>query len=154
MLLVGVPLLRLHGHYLAFGTLALLLMVQAAMSTFDVLGGAFGVSGIPPLGVGSMVITEQRTYAYVALGCLALVLLITHNVIDSRFGRGIRALAGSAGAPDPELRWRLTDGPYFDNQVATLMLDGREATLKLEKVPRDPEGRDERLELVFEERLS
>ena len=34
--LVGVPLLRLQGHYLAFGTLALLLMVQAAMSTFDV----------------------------------------------------------------------------------------------------------------------
>ena len=50
--LVGVPLLRLHGHYLAFGTLALLLMVQAAMGTFDVLGGAFGISGIPPLGVG------------------------------------------------------------------------------------------------------
>ena len=54
--LVGLPLLRLHGHYLAFGTLALLLMVQAAMSTFDVLGGAFGISGIPPLGVGDRVV--------------------------------------------------------------------------------------------------
>ena len=40
--------------------------------------------------------------------------------------------------------WRLCEGPCFDNQVATLMLDGREASMKLEKVPRDPEGRDER----------
>ena len=30
---VGIPLLRLQGHYLAFGTLALLLMVQTAMGT-------------------------------------------------------------------------------------------------------------------------
>ncbi len=99
-LVVGVPLLRLRGHYLAFGTLAMLLIVTAAMNTFDVLGGPFGISGIPPLGVGSVVVTEQRTYAYIALGCLALVLLVTHNVINSRFGRGIRALAGSESAAE------------------------------------------------------
>ena len=39
-----------------------------------------------------------------------------------------RAPAGpAAGAPDPGIRWRTLDGPYFDNQVATLRLDGREA---------------------------
>ncbi len=31
-----------------------------------------------------------------------------------------RMLARLAGAPDPEIRWRLLDGPCFDNQVATL----------------------------------
>jgi len=97
-MLVGVPLLRLRGHYLAFGTLALLLMVQAAMSAFDVLGGPFGIAGIPPFGVGSFVFTDQRQYAYFAVGCLALVLLVSHRVVDSRFGRGIRALAGSETA--------------------------------------------------------
>jgi branched-chain amino acid transport system permease protein len=111
-LIVGIPLLRLRGHFLAFGTLAMLLIVTAAMGAFDLFGGPYGISGIPPLGVGSMVITEQRTYAYVALGCLALVLLITHNVIDSRFGRGIRALAGSESAAEsagvPVLRSKLT----------------------------------------------
>lgn len=111
-LVVGVPLLRLRGHFLAFGTLAMLLIVTGAMSAFDLFGGPYGISGIPPLGVGSAVITEQRTYAYVALGCLALVLLITHNVIDSRFGRGIRALAGSESAAEsagvPVLRSKLT----------------------------------------------
>ena len=52
-LIVGPPLLRLRGHYLAFGTLALLLIVQTAISAFDFLGGAFGISGIPPFGVGT-----------------------------------------------------------------------------------------------------
>ena len=93
--LVGIPLLRLHGHYLAFGTLALLLMVQAAMATFDVLGGAFGISGIPPLGVGGRVFVGQLPYVYLALGCLGLVLLLSHRTVHSRFGRGIQALAGS-----------------------------------------------------------
>jgi PhoD-like phosphatase len=63
-------------------------------------------------------------------------------------------LAASAGVEDPGIRWRLCEGPYFDNQVATLKLDDRRASMKLEKVPRDPHGRDERLELVFERRLS
>ncbi len=95
---VGVPLLRLRGHYLAFGTLALLLMVQAAMSTFDVLGGAYGVSGIPAFGIGARVFVGQLPYAYLALGCLAVVLVVTHRAVDSRFGRGVRAFAGSESA--------------------------------------------------------
>jgi hypothetical protein len=63
-------------------------------------------------------------------------------------------LAKAVGVQDPGIRWRFRRGPFFDNQVATLKLDGREARLQLEKVPRDPDGKDERLELVFEERLS
>ncbi len=70
-------------------------------------------------------------------------------------GRGDRPkLAGRWGVADPGIRWRFAEGPYFDNQVATLELDGRASELKLDKVPRDPEGRDERLERVFEHRLS
>jgi branched-chain amino acid transport system permease protein len=113
---VGVPLLRLRGHYLAFGTLALLLMVQAAMSTFDALGGPFGITGIPPLGLGSFSFTEQRQYAYLALGCLALVLVVSHRVIDSRFGRGVRALAGSETAASS------AGVPVMRSKVAVLSL--------------------------------
>jgi len=97
---VGLPLLRLQGHYLAFGTLALLLMVQAAMSTFDALGGPFGISGIPPFGVGDRVFVGQVPYVYLALACLAVVLVLTHRVVHSRFGRGVRAFAGSETAAE------------------------------------------------------
>lgn len=109
--LVGIPLLRLRGHYLAFGTLAMLLIVTAAMSNIDALGGPYGISGIPAFGVGGWAITDQRQYAYLALACLAVVLLITRNVIHSRFGRGIRALAASESAAEsagvPVLRAKL-----------------------------------------------
>lgn len=63
------------------------------------------------------------------------------------------ALAKAAGAEDPGIRWRLRDGPYFDNQVATLRLDGRTATMRLDKTT--PGDRDQQsLETSFERRLA
>jgi len=63
-----------------------------------------------------------------------------------------RGLARAAGAPDPGIRWRLLEGPYFDNQVATLRIDGRRATMRLDKTVAGEE--DERsLEKTFERRL-
>ena len=70
----------------------------------------------------------------------------------------MRALARSAGVEDPPVRWRYAhDEPWFDNQVATLELDGRHAKLVLEKtVPPSGDGADPelRLERVFERELS
>jgi PhoD-like phosphatase len=64
-----------------------------------------------------------------------------------------RALARAAGAPDLEIQWRFLDGPYFDNQVASVTLDGRAARLKLEKTePGDPE--EHRLETSFQRELA
>ncbi|MGI8594823.1 MAG: alkaline phosphatase D family protein [Solirubrobacteraceae bacterium] len=44
-----------------------------------------------------------------------------------------RALARSAGAPDPPIRWRFTHKPWFDNQIATIEIDGRRARLTIDK---------------------
>jgi hypothetical protein len=64
-----------------------------------------------------------------------------------------RALARAAGGSDPEIQWRFLDGPYFDNQVASVTLDGRASHLKLEKTkPGDPE--EHRLETSFERELA
>ncbi|MBS1843066.1 MAG: alkaline phosphatase D family protein [Actinobacteria bacterium] len=49
------------------------------------------------------------------------------------FTRLAATLAKLAGAEGPGIRWRKLDGPYFDNQVATLHLDGRHATMRLDK---------------------
>jgi hypothetical protein len=71
----------------------------------------------------------------------------------SRGGRTIgRALARAAGVDDPEIRWRVVEGPHFDNQVATLTLDGRAASIRVERAV---SGADRpRLERLFERRLS
>jgi phosphodiesterase/alkaline phosphatase D-like protein len=70
------------------------------------------------------------------------------------FTAAMRVLSHAAGAPEPGMGWKLADeGPYFDNQVATIRLDGREAHFKLDKTI---EGEDAQRELdnVFERRLS
>lgn len=111
-IIVGAPLLRLRGHYLAFGTLALLLLVQVIMSTVPFFGGGLGIFGIPPLSIAGVPVRGQLVYAYPALGVLALVLVITHNLVGSRFGRGMRSLSGSetaaASSGVPVLRTKVT----------------------------------------------
>jgi hypothetical protein len=76
------------------------------------------------------------------------------KVSDSKPGEVIaHALARSAGVPDPEVRWRLEQSPTFDNQFATLELDGRSALLRIERTVReDPSGH--RIETSLERRLA
>jgi PhoD-like phosphatase len=66
----------------------------------------------------------------------------------------VRTLAHAAGVEDPDIRWRFASGPYFDNQLATLSLEGREATLTLSKTVHDPEAVAPRLETAFERRIA
>jgi hypothetical protein len=68
------------------------------------------------------------------------------------FGAVARGLARLAGAPDPGIRWRLLEGPYFDNQVATLRLEGRSAIARLDKTEAGEE-RERSLHKSFERRL-
>jgi hypothetical protein len=65
----------------------------------------------------------------------------------SRPGRAIgRALAASARVEDPGVRWRITDGPYFDNQVATLRIRGRALEVDIDKtMAGDPQPELERV---------
>ncbi len=88
------------------------------------------------------------------------------NPLDARERRVIRALmtrasgavtrvlARAAGVKDPPVRWRRRGGgPWFDNQVATLVIDGRRMDMRLDKaVPVDEEHG--RLECVLEQRLA
>ncbi len=91
--LIGAPLLRLRGHYLAFGTLAVLLLVHLVMSTVPLFGGGVGIMGIPQLLPGG-----QLGYVYLAVAILVAALVVSQHLVDSRFGRGMRALRGSETA--------------------------------------------------------
>jgi hypothetical protein len=65
-----------------------------------------------------------------------------------------RALARAAGVPEPEIRWRFREGPFYDNQVATVTLDGHSASMRLEKTVGDPDSDRRELELVYEQRMA
>jgi hypothetical protein len=64
-----------------------------------------------------------------------------------------RLLGRAAGVKDPRVRWRdLGDGPWFDNQVAELLIDGRKMRMAIDKaVPGDDVPQ---LERVFERQLA
>ena len=71
----------------------------------------------------------------------------------SRAARPIgRALARAARVPDAGARWRLVQPPTFDNQVATLRLDGPEAELRIERT--SPREDDPPLQTSLERRLA
>ena len=64
-----------------------------------------------------------------------------------------RWLAHAAGVRDPEINWQLAQEPTFDNQVATLRLDGRKAALRIERtVPAHTAG--PALQTTLERRLA
>jgi hypothetical protein len=50
------------------------------------------------------------------------------------------ALAGLAGVRTPEIRWRITRGPWFHNMLAALEFDGRKAHIRFERTAPDVNG--------------
>ncbi|MEN3612498.1 branched-chain amino acid ABC transporter permease [Plantactinospora sp. ZYX-F-223] len=109
---VGVPLLRLRGHHLAFATLAMQLILLSLVARADWAGGAIGLQGIPRLSVGGYEFADDISYAYLVWAAVVLTLLVARNIVASRPGRGLHALASSetaaAACGVPVGRYRLT----------------------------------------------
>ena len=110
--LVGVPILRLRGHYLAFATLAFQLILLSIISNVGFLGGGLGFTGIPPLGIGSAVLSSSLGYAWLVWAVTVAVTILALNIIRSRPGRALRALATSEAAAMsagvPVARYKIT----------------------------------------------
>ena len=88
--LVGKPILRLKGHYLAMATLGLGIIVSVVLATEDrITGGPDGMA-VPPL-----FITGEKAWYWIVGGALLLTVWLAQNLIDSPRGRAWRALHGS-----------------------------------------------------------
>jgi hypothetical protein len=76
------------------------------------------------------------------------------KVGDSRVARAITGgLARSAGVDLPKVEWRLEQEPTFDNQFATIDIDGDRVNLRIEKtVP--GEWRRPRIDTSLDRRLA
>jgi branched-chain amino acid transport system permease protein len=90
---VGVPILRLRGHQLAFATLALQLILLSVLGDADWAGGAIGLQGLPYLSVFGFELNEDLHYAYLVLLGVVLTAVVASCLVRSRAGRGLRALA-------------------------------------------------------------
>ena len=99
--IIGSPIFRLKGNYLAMATLGLGLIMWIVFKQLNQsFGEPDGISGIPYLSIGGFVFDSSfRRYFLVWAFCL-VILLISQNIIRSRTGRALRAIHGSEAAAE------------------------------------------------------
>jgi branched-chain amino acid transport system permease protein len=93
---VGAPLLRLRGYYLACATFGLLFIVEIALAQMgSITGGHDGLMGIPPLSLFGFTLRGDFHYYFVSWGFCLGCFWFFHNLMGSRVGRAIKALHDS-----------------------------------------------------------
>ena len=79
--LIGIPVLRLHGDYLAIVTLAFGEIIRSVIINLEFTGGAAGLKGTP----------QDSTFV-IAFIVVIITLLVIMNLVNSRHGRTIMAI--------------------------------------------------------------
>ena len=93
-LVIGVPTLRLSGHYLAMATLGFNYAIHIIFVQWDeVTGGPSGLSGIPPLTVGGVSFNTDLKFYFLVWTFALITLTLCLNLVRTAVGRGLAALA-------------------------------------------------------------
>ena len=99
--LVGIPTLKLSGHYLALATLGFGVIVFIFFKQLKAFtGGLDGFSGIPSLNLFGLEFTTDSEYYYLVWILALIGILLARNVIQSRVGRALRSIHSSEVAAD------------------------------------------------------
>lgn len=102
---IGIPVLKLKGHYLAMATLGFGTIIYRVALASRVFGEADGISGVPGftlfpgLEVSGSFSSRVSNY-YIACGILLIGVMLLLNLINSRVGRALRAIHGSDEAAE------------------------------------------------------
>ncbi|MCK9382786.1 MAG: branched-chain amino acid ABC transporter permease [Sulfuritalea sp.] len=93
--IVARPIFRLKGHYLAMATLGLGIIIAIVIKNEAAYTG--GPDGMPvaPLGLMGFEISGEKQWYWVLAAILLFSFWAARNLIDSPFGRALRALHGS-----------------------------------------------------------
>jgi branched-chain amino acid transport system permease protein len=110
-LLIGIPALRLRGHYLALATLGFGEIMRLVFFNWrEVTHGMDGISAIPPPAIGSFAFDIETRFFYLALVVLALAMAVARRIERSKYGRMFASIrdnelgAGAAGVNVPRLK--------------------------------------------------
>jgi branched-chain amino acid transport system permease protein len=96
---IGVPTLRLSGHYFSMATIAVAELVRLVATNVEYLGAAVGLSGPTiPRTVLDLSFTSAVPYYYLFLAVLVLTLGLTWKMERSRIGYYLRAIKDSQRA--------------------------------------------------------
>jgi branched-chain amino acid transport system permease protein len=93
--LVARPIFKLKGHYLAMATLGLGIIINIALrNEAQWTGGPDGMP-VPAMGLFGFELTSDKQWYWVVALLLSVSVWASLNLIDSPFGRALRALHGS-----------------------------------------------------------
>jgi branched-chain amino acid transport system permease protein len=94
-IILGVPVLKMRGDYLAIVTLAFGEIIRIlALSDWlkPYIGGAQGITEIPPAQIGPITISGPQQIYYLFLVAIIIALFIAIRLRDSRIGRSWKAM--------------------------------------------------------------
>jgi branched-chain amino acid transport system permease protein len=94
--IIGFPILKLKGHYLAMATLGFgIIMFIIFNETVALTGGPSGLSGIPNIHISSLVFDNDWNNYYLIWIITLIIMLLSINLSQSRIGRALRAIHDS-----------------------------------------------------------
>ncbi|HEY9496962.1 MAG TPA: branched-chain amino acid ABC transporter ATP-binding protein/permease [Intrasporangium sp.] len=99
-LLVGLPLLRLRGHFLALATLGLGIIVTVVVRELEITGGTSGIYGIPKPEFGGRLYNSAQEYFWLLSPFVVVGMLLATNLVRSRMGRALGAVNDSEVAAE------------------------------------------------------
>lgn len=97
-LVVGVPLIRLKGYYLALGTLGLGIVGFTLLNSGgSITGGPNGFGGIPYFSIGSFIFSGYISNFFLIWGTVLVGYLFAKNLSESATGRSLKAIHSDEG---------------------------------------------------------
>ena len=100
---IGIPVTRLKGHYLAMATLGFGIIIYAIVLGTKFLGESDGITNVPNfrlflgLQVNGRMPFRVQNY-YIAWFLVAVAVVLSLNLVNSRVGRALRSIHGSEEA--------------------------------------------------------
>lgn len=94
-ILLGLPVLRLRGHYFAIATIGMNGALMTIVQNIDITGGARGTT------LPIIMLPPGQVYTYFYLAFFALMVITSfamHLLINSKFGYGVRSIKANEDA--------------------------------------------------------
>jgi branched-chain amino acid transport system permease protein len=96
-LAIGLPVIRLKGHYLAMATLGFGLIIYRIVLGAKIFGQADGISNVPPFRLlGALQVNGRAPFRvqnyYIACAAVLAAMVLAINLVHSRVGRALRSI--------------------------------------------------------------
>lgn len=91
---------RLSGHYLPLATIAFAVTAYYLFGALTITNGQNGIANIPRLWIAGHEIKQAWQFYFLVAALLFLAMRAIANLLDSRMGRAVRAIAGGVTMPE------------------------------------------------------